>query len=973
MKKLFLFFTALFVFNSLSFSQIVTTEPQYPTQYDSIVVYFDATQPGANELLNYTGTVYAHTGVTVDSLGIIKDWQWVIAPWAVNIPKAALTRISANYYKFTIGYPRQFYSVSSSSVKITKLDLVFRSSDGSKQTRPDIFIDLYEPGLTLVIQSPQVSVDYSDPLRSPAFVKEGEIVPINIEAVELGTEVSALTLYVDGSEVAQSNTNSLFYNFDYSQYSVGAHNVKIVGVDTTGNVDSTSFIMFSNPSMNNSSLPNGLQPGLNYTSPTTATLALFAPYKDYVYLVGDFNDWKVQTNYFLNRHYVNADSVIWWIDLTLSPGTEYAFQYLVDGKIRTGDPYSEKILDPWNDTFIPSSTYPSLKPYPTGKTSGIVSIVQTAQSEYQWQAVNYQRPPKEKLVIYELLVRDFSTQRTFQFLIDTLSYLKTLGVNAIELMPIMEFSGNLSWGYNPIYHTAVDKYYGTANKLKEFIDVCHQNGMAVILDMVLNQADNLSPLAMLWWDAANSRPAANNPYLNPIARHPYNVFNDFNHESFATKYFVDRVNEYWLKEFKFDGFRFDLSKGFTQFNSGGNVGLWGQYDQSRINILKQMADKIWDTDSSAYVILEHFADNNEEIVLSNYGMMLWGNHNHDYNEATMGYASNFSGISYKNRGWTNPNLVGYMESHDEERLMYKNLTYGNSSGTYNIKNLNVALNRMKLAGAFFFTIPGPKLMWQFGELGYDVNIDFNGRTGEKPVRWNYLEDDRRTNLYKVYQALIKLKNNYEVFSTTNFTMDVSGYMKKINLYHTTMDAFIVGNFGVTDLSTNQNFSRTSWWYDYFSGDSVNVINLSESITLEPGDFKIYTTTKLPTPEAGILLDVEQIENEIPTSFTLEQNYPNPFNPSTIIKYSIPFVISIPTSRERNLFVSLKIYDVLGREIKTLVNQEQASGVYQVNWNGDDSYGNKVSSGIYFYKINAGDPSSSSGQSFILTKKMLLIK
>jgi len=690
-------------------------------------------------------------------------------------------------------------------------------------------------------------------------------------------------------------------------------------------------------------------------------------------LVGDFNDWKVQTNYFLNRHYVNSDSVIWWIDLTLSPGTEYAFQYLVDGKIRTGDPYSEKILDPWNDTFIPSSTYPSLKPYPTGKTSGIVSIVQTAQSEYQWQAVNYQRPPKEKLVIYELLVRDFSTQRTFQFLIDTLSYLKTLGVNAIELMPIMEFSGNLSWGYNPIYHTAVDKYYGTANKLKEFIDVCHQNGMAVILDMVLNQADNLSPLAMLWWDAANSRPAANNPYLNPIARHPYNVFNDFNHESFATKYFVDRVNEYWLKEFKFDGFRFDLSKGFTQFNSGGNVGLWGQYDQSRINILKQMADKIWDTDSSAYVILEHFADNNEEIVLSNYGMMLWGNHNHDYNEATMGYASNFSGISYKNRGWTNPNLVGYMESHDEERLMYKNLTYGNSSGTYNIKNLNVALNRMKLAGAFFFTIPGPKLMWQFGELGYDVNIDFNGRTGEKPVRWNYLEDDRRTNLYKVYQALIKLKNNYEVFSTTNFTMDVSGYMKKINLYHTTMDAFIVGNFGVTDLSTNQNFSRTSWWYDYFSGDSVNVINLSESITLEPGDFKIYTTTKLPTPEAGILLDVEQIENEIPTSFTLEQNYPNPFNPSTIIKYSIPFVISIPTSRERNLFVSLKIYDVLGREIKTLVNQEQASGVYQVNWNGDDSYGNKVSSGIYFYKINAGDPSSSSGQSFILTKKMLLIK
>lgn len=954
MKKLFLFFTALFVFNSLSFSQIVTTEPQYPTQYDSIVVYFDATQPGASELLNYTGTVYAHTGVTTN----LGQWQHVVGSWGNNSNQPALTRLGPNSYKLTIGFPRTFYSVTSPSEKILQISVVFRSEDATKQTRPDIFIDLYEPGLTIVVQSPQVSVDYGDPLRSPAFVKEGEVVPINIDAVGLGTEVSTLTLFVDGSQVAQSNTSSLTYNFDYSQYSVGAHNVKVVGVDTTGNVDSTIFIMFSNPSMNNSSLPNGLQPGLNYTSPTTATLALFAPYKDYVYLVGDFNDWKVQTNYFLNRHYVNADSVIWWIDLTLSPGTEYAFQYLVDGKIRTGDPYSEKILDPWNDPFIPASTYPSLKPYPTGKTSGIVSIVQTAQSEYQWQATNYQRPPKEKLVIYELLVRDFSTQRTFQFLIDTLSYLKTLGVNAIELMPIMEFSGNLSWGYNPIYHTAVDKYYGTADKLKEFIDICHQNGIAVILDMVLNQADNASPLAMLWWDDANSRPAANSPYLNIAATHPFSVFNDFNHESNATKYFVDRVNGYWLTEFKFDGFRFDLSKGFTQFNSGGNVGLWGQYDQSRVNILKRMADEIWEIDSTAYVILEHFADNSEEVVLSNYGMMLWGNHNYDYNEATMGYASNFSGISYLNRGWSHPHLVGYMESHDEERLMVKNLAFGNSSGNYNIKNLNVALNRMKLAGAFFFTIPGPKLMWQFGELGYDISINFNGRTGEKPVKWDYLNDDRRSNLYKVYSALINLRNNYETFHATNFGLDVTGFMKKINLYHPSMDAFIIGNFGVTQLSSRPNFSKIGYWYDYFTGDSINVTsvtNLTDSIVLAPGDFKLYTSVKLPLPEQGILSDVELIDEQIPVEYYLEQNYPNPFNPSTVIRYSI-----IDPSP-----VSLKVYDTLGREIKSLVNEEQASGTYEVFWDGNDSMGNKVSTGVYFYRINAGE--------FSETRKMMLIK
>jgi glycosidase len=522
-------------------------------------------------------------------------------------------------------------------------------------------------------------------------------------------------------------------------------------------------------------------------------------------------------------------------------------------------------------------------------------------------------------------------------------------------MPVNEFEGNSSWGYNVSFHIAADKYYGTSNKLKEFIDVCHQNGIAVLFDMVLNHAYGQSPLVRMYWDSANNRPAADSPWFNVDSPNQvYSFGYDFNHEKSATKYFVDRVNRYWLEEYKFDGFRFDFTKGFTNTPGDG-----GAYDLPRINILKRMADQIWDYDSTAYIILEHFAPDNEEIVLSNYGMMLWGNLNYNYNEATMGYhdsnKSNFSRISYLNRGWTKPYLVGYMESHDEERLMYKNLIYGNSSGSYNIKNLNVALNRMKLAVAFFFTVPGPKMIWQFGELGYDISIDSLGRLGEKPVKWNYLDDDRRTNLYKVYSSLIKLKKDYEVFSTDNFTLTVSASIKKINLIHATMDAYIIGNFGVTQLTANQSFTRTGWWYDYFSGDSVNVTSLTENITLEPGDFRIYTTTKLPTPEAGILLDVEQIDDQIPVEFALEQNYPNPFNPNTVIRYSI-----VSPS-----LVSLKIFDVLGREVKTLVNKEQVNGVYEVNWNGDDALGNKVSTGVYFYRIDAGD--------FVQTKKMMLIK
>ncbi len=944
--RILLFVTSIY---SASFAQIVFTSPTYATQYDSIVVFFDATQPGAAALLNYTGTVYAHTGVTTN----LGTWQHVIGTWGqTNQP--ALTRLGANFYKLTIGYPRTFYSVTNPSEKILKLSMVFRSTDATKQTSPDIFIDLYLPGLTVVVQNPEVSVKFGNPQRSPAFVKEGETVPININAVELGTKVTSLTLSVDGNQVAQTNTKNLSYNFVYSNFSTGAHNVKVIGIDTTGSLDSTSFMMFSNPTFTNAPLPNGLKTGINYTGATTATLALFAPYKDFVYLLGDFNDWNVETNYFMNRDSVNADSTIWWVELnSLSPGTEYAFQYFVDGKIRIGDPFSGKVLDPWNDQYITAATYPNLKPYPSGKTESIVSILQTAQSPYQWQATNYQRPPKEKLVIYELLVRDFSSLHSYQFLIDTLSYLKSLGVNAIELMPINEFEGNINWGYSPSYHTAVDKYYGTANKLKEFIDICHQNGIAVILDMVLNHAFGQNPLVSMYFDGyytigSNSgiKTTANNPYFNITSPNTTYFWGaDFNHEKTATQYYVDRVNRFWLEEYKFDGFRFDFTKGFTNTPGDG-----GSYDQSRINILERMADKVWEYDSTSYIILEHFAANGEESVLSNYGMMIWGNYNYDYNEATMGYASNFSGISYKNRGWTYPNLVGYMESHDEERLMFKNITYGNSSGSYNIKNLNEALNRMKLAATFFFTIPGPKMIWQFGELGYDLSININGRTGEKPVKWDYLNDARRTNLYKVFKALINLKKNYDAFSTTNFTLDVANIVKKINLYHPTMDVFIIGNFGVTQLNPNQNFSKPGWWYDYFSGDSVNITNPTDPISLLPGEFKIYTSAKLPLPEQGILSDVGLNEPSIADNYYLGQNYPNPFNPSTKISWQSPV----------NSWQTLKLFDILGREVATLVDEFRSAGKYEAEFNSSS-----LASGVYIYRLQAGD--------YVNSKKMILLK
>ena len=193
------------------------------------------------------------------------------------------------------------------------------------------------------------------------------------------------------------------------------------------------------------------------------------------------------------------DGTRYWLELSALTLGETAFQYLVDGTIPVGDPYADKVLDRTNDKFIPTSTYPDLKLFPEKAQGDFVSVLQPGQSPFAFKAQNFQRPAVNKLVVYELLVRDFSASRTYQSVTDSLPYLKRLGINTIELMPIMEFSGNNSWGYNPIYYFAPDKAYGTKNDLKKLIDEAHKQGIAVVLDMVLNQADYEFPYAKMYW------------------------------------------------------------------------------------------------------------------------------------------------------------------------------------------------------------------------------------------------------------------------------------------------------------------------------------------------------------------------------------------------------------------------------------------------------------------------------------------
>lgn len=593
---------------------------------------------------------------------------------------------------------------------------------------------------------------------------------------------------------------------------------------------------------NSKALPTGAIDGVTFINAGTSVIFnIYAPGKKSIAVIGDFNNWVGTA---MNE---TPDGNRWWIQIdNIDPNKEYAYQYLVDGTLKVADPYTEKVLDPSNDSYIPASVYPNLKAYPAGQT-GIVSIFQANQPAYSWKVTSFTRPAQKNLVIYELFVRDFVATHSYQTLTDTLSYLANLGVNAIELMPVNEFEGNSSWGYNTNFGFALDKYYGTKNAYKAFIDACHAKGIAVIQDIVLEDQFGSSPMVQLYATSTGS-PSANNPWFSTTITHPDGVGYQLNHQNAATQYYAKNVMKYWMQEYHIDGFRFDQSKGYTQ-NVTTTEAAWANYDASRVALWENYNNYMKSIDPGFYVILEHFADNSEQKILADQGMMMWTNLSSPADQATMGYPTgpvwDLSGLFYDGYGFTTPyNLVAYFESHDEERSMFKNETYGNISGNYSTKDIPTALKREEMLAAFLFSSPGPKMLWQFEELGYDISINQNGRLGEKPILWNYNSDINRRHLYSIYAKLIKMKINNVVFATTNFKYNLTGAVKTVQLLDNAVNVEIAGNFDVVNQTANINFPSTGTWYDNMTGASINVTSLPYTMTLSPGEYHVYSSKPL---------------------------------------------------------------------------------------------------------------------------------
>lgn len=919
------------------FGQVSTNPSPLIAAQSGVLTFNKSSTP----LSSYNGTIYAYIGVTVNGV----QWQNIKGSnvWGDN-SQPALTQATSNTYTLSIGPDLYSYFNVPTSSSITQICVVFRSSDATQQTA-DIFIPVgaFQYTLTAPAQN------------SNTFITSGS----NFTITANNTNGPAnYVLQANGANLNSATTA----NYSYTHTNITSNQVYKLSITQGNTTFSASFTVIVNPGNVNATLPTGLVDGVNYNAndPTKATLVLHAPFKDFVYVAGSFNNWAPTSAYAMRK-----DGNRYWLELTgLTPGQVYTFQYWVCDQtnrpanspalVKTADPFSTLVLSPFDDPEIASlGVYPNLPAYPIGQERE-VSVIQTGANaywnDYQWSdaTLNFVKPSKKDLVIYEVLVRDFDQSRTYQDFINKIDYFKSLNVNAIQLMPVMEFEGNMSWGYNTSFHLAPDKRYGPPSKLKEFIDVCHQNGIAVILDVALNHVFGRSPLVRMWMQDANNdgwgdtvSTTTENPYVNQVARHSYSVGSDLNHfreigpGGNMTNTYVLRTIQHWINEYKIDGFRWDLTKGFTNNCTASDEGCTNNYQADRVGKLKWYADKQWEIDPDFYVIFEHLGTGgsaNEETEWANYqrsgntkGIMHWRKMTDPYANLVKGNSTNLSGVAE-----SNDRMIGYAESHDEERVAYKALT--EAGQTQN--DLAKVLKRLPAMGALHLLVPGPKMIWHFGELGWDPslwtcsngNVSFSNpdcKLDTKPQpQWtnNWLGQDNRLEIYNSWARMNALRINEPVFENGQYAWNQSVQgQTRLDVWTSTTPTnslsyvFVLTNFTNNQITVNGGFPYSGTWYNLMDNTAFVAGSSSTQVTIPSGEFRVYGNQQA-------LLNVDSFE-EIQALVAS----PNPTTNNFALNKAV---------------ANVQIYNIRGQQVKTFTNS------YDAEYNFDIS---DLTPGVYIVK------------------------
>lgn len=460
-------------------------------------------------------------------------------------------------------------------------------------------------------------------------------------------------------------------------------------------------------------------------------LALLAPYNEAVELIADFTDWKPVAM-------TRGDDGWWRHSVQLADG-DYQYRFRVKSLSYFCAGEMKDVFDPYGLQVTQSDPENSILKVRNGRRAWV---------EYEWRHDKTPLPQNEDLVIYELHVGDFAGKArragTFNDVVSKLDYIKDLGINCIELMPVKEFPGR-SWGYSLRSLFAVENSYGTPEDLCRLVDEAHARGIRVIIDGVYNHADMESPLTKIdyeyWFYKDNPDP----PELHWGPKYNYARF-DEKLKIFPARKYVWESIDFWMEKFHIDGIRFDATRAIANFD-----------------MLREMTDLAFKKVAKYkpfVTIAEHVA---EDPAITGYpdGPMVaaWhfslaahlramlvgresdGQSPDDFDGFLKKLDPHANGYGHGTR------YVNYIVSHDHDRIMHQ---LGEQGQIFD----DAAFRRVKLGIGLLATIPGLPMLWMGQEFGFSSDKSLDPR----PLDWKLLGNDRNAALLEHVKAMLKLRS-----------------------------------------------------------------------------------------------------------------------------------------------------------------------------------------------------------------------
>lgn len=674
--------------------------------------------------------------------------------------------------------------------------------------------------------------------------------------------------------------------------------------------------------------PAGIVDGVTVAG-DEATFALYAPAKAYVALMGSFN--RLHPNGELM--YLSGDT-LWWTTKRLTPGI-HLYQYSIEGEKRIADPWSRDVTWVSPGTGVESGTFEHAK-----------TRFSVGAAPFTWTDQLFQRPSIEEIVVYELHVGDFAGRTdggigTFADIMAKLAegYFDSLGVNAVELMPLDEFEGANSWGYNPSFYGVPETTYGTPEELKALVNEFHAHGIAVLLDVVFNHMWGSAPLFQLYqplgdWDYRH-HDYANCPYFHD-APSQWGYKLQHWHEVLGRRYrtwkYVTDALRTWVTDYHIDGFRYDAAwgVGWDGYNANGmSFYTWylHELDPGLIQIVEEdNASRVNSTETDAGWNFSYFHAMKANLQQINDSGHIWGN--------MAGLANELSFASQGFQEWYGP--LNYIESHDETRVIYEAMTYQGM-------DYPTALKKSRLGAAVLLTGTGTPMLYAGQEFAQNATSRTpSGGIIPQPLQWQNLSTPAGFGLFQHYRRLIWLRATHPVIRSASFRVaSQSNATKHIVFWRgdasTEQQIVVAANFDTADHVVGIQFPSSGLWYEFTEDDSLEVTGgYSPAYALPASTARVFVNSRT-WPASG------EKAPPVASRVILAQNHPNPANVSTTIAYSLP----TPVRSAR-----LEIRDLVGRRVRLLGEGSARAGRHEVPWDLRTDAGTPASSGVYLCVLQA---------------------